>query len=76
MLDGLAPAGTLTEAFTWTTAGMTAGVAAGAAVAGAIVDSSTPSLAFALLGGGGVLAALVVRATAPGALRPAVAVGA
>jgi MFS family permease len=76
MLDRLAPAGTLTEAFTWTTAGMTAGVAAGAAVAGAIVESATPSLAFALLGGGGVLAALVVRATAPGALRPALAVGA
>jgi MFS family permease len=74
MLDGLAPPGTLTEAFTWTTAGMTAGVALGAALAGAIVDSSDPSLAFALLGGGGVLAAFVVRATAPGALQPAVAV--
>ena len=76
MLDRLAPAGTLTEAFTWTTAGMTAGIAAGAVLAGAIVESATPSLAFALLGGGGVLAALVVRAAAPGALRPAVAVGA
>jgi MFS family permease len=69
MLDVLAPAGTLTEAFTWTTAGMTAGVALGATVAGAIVESATPSLAFALLGGGGVLAALLVRAAASGPLR-------
>jgi hypothetical protein len=72
MLDRLAPPGTLTEAFTWTTAGMTAGIAVGAALAGAIVDSASPSLAFGLLCGGGVLAALVVRAAAPGALRPAV----
>jgi hypothetical protein len=42
MLDHLAPAGTLTEAFTWTTAGMTAGVAAGAALAAAIVESASP----------------------------------
>lgn len=76
MLDSLAPPGTLTEAFTWTTAGMTAGIALGAALAGAIVDSSSPSLAFALLGGGGILAALLVRASAAGSLRPAVAVGA
>jgi len=69
MLDVLAPAGTLTEAFTWTTAGTTAGVALGAAVAGAIVESADPSLAFALLGGGGVVAALVVRAAASGPLR-------
>jgi len=52
---------------------MTAGIALGAALAGAIVESSSPSLAFALLGGGGVLAALLVRAAATGALRPLVA---
>ena len=74
MLDDLAPPGTLTEAFTWTTAGMTAGIAAGAALAGAIVESASPSLAFALLGGGGVIAALLVRGAATGPLRPAVAV--
>ena len=73
MLDTLAPAGTLTEAFTWTTAGLTAGVAAGAALAGAIVESATPSLALGLLGGGGVLAALIVRAAAAGPLRGTVA---
>jgi hypothetical protein len=74
MLDQLAPAGTLTEAFTWTTAGMTAGVAAGAALAGAIVEAASPTLAFAALGGGGLLAAVLVRATARSALRPVVAV--
>jgi MFS family permease len=71
MLDVLAPAGTLTEAFTWTTAGMTAGIAAGAALAGAIVESASPSLAFGLLGGGGLVAALIVRGAASGALRAA-----
>ena len=74
MLDRLAPAGTLTEAFTWTTAGMTAGVAAGAALAGAIVETASPSIAFAALGGCGLFAAALVRAAARGALRPAVAV--
>ena len=74
MLDHLAPEGTLTEAFTWTTAGMTAGVATGAAVAGAIVEAASPSLAFAVLGGGGLAAAAIVRASARGALRPAVTV--
>src|SRR5215208_1774242 len=70
MLDQLAPAGTLTEAFTWTTAGVTAG----AALAGAIVEAASPTLAFAALGGGGLLAAVLVRATARSALRPVVAV--
>jgi len=74
MLDHLAPAGTLAEAFTWTTTGLTAGIASGAALAGVLVESASPSTAFAVLGGGGILAAAIVRATAHGALRPAVAV--
>ena len=37
MLDDLAPAGTLAEAFTWTTTGLTAGIASGAALAGVLV---------------------------------------
>ena len=69
MLDHLAPPGTLTEAFTWTATGMVAGAATGSALAGTIVDASSPGLAMALLGGGGVLAALLVRAMATGALR-------
>ena len=74
MLDHLAPDGTLTEAFTWTTAGLTGGMAIGAAVAGVVAERVSPSAAFALLGGGGVLAAVIVRATARGPLRPLVAV--
>jgi hypothetical protein len=73
MLDGLAPPGTLTEAFTWTSTGMVAGVAAGSALGGAIVEAASPAAAMALLGGGGVAAALLVRASATGALAPAVA---
>jgi len=74
MLDHLAPPGTLTEAFTWTTAGLTGGMAAGAALAGVLAEHASPAVAFAALGGGGVLAAVLVRGTAHGALRPAVTV--
>ena len=42
MLDGLAPAGTLTEAFTWTSTGMAAGFATGSALAGALVEAASP----------------------------------
>jgi MFS transporter len=68
MLDHLAPAGTLTEAFTWTQTGMVVGVAAGSGVAGALVEATSPGVAMALLAGGGVLAALLVRATSAGPL--------
>jgi MFS family permease len=71
MLDALAPEGTLTEAFTWTTAGITAGIAGGAGLAGVIVEAASPSLAFGLLGGGGLVAAVLVRAASGGALAPA-----
>jgi hypothetical protein len=70
MLDHLAPAGTLTEAFTWTQTGMVVGVAAGSATAGALVDATSPGLAMALLASGGLLAAGLVRAGAAGPLRP------
>jgi predicted MFS family arabinose efflux permease len=73
MLDYLAPLGTLAEAFTWTTTGLTAGMAVGAALGGVLTEQASPSVAFAVLGGGGALAAVVVRATANGPLRPAVA---
>jgi Major Facilitator Superfamily len=71
MLDGLAPAGTLTEAFTWTSTGIVAGAAAGSALAGAIVEAASPGLAMAVLGGGGILAGLLVRAASAGPLRAA-----
>jgi predicted MFS family arabinose efflux permease len=70
MLGGLSPPGTLTEAFTWTSTGMTAGVAAGSALAGVVVDAASPGAALAVLGLGAVAGALVVRASADGALAP------
>jgi len=76
MLDHLAPTGTLTEAFTWTPAGMVVGVAAGSALAGALVEAASPGAAMALLGGAGLLAAVVVRATSTGPLRAAAPAGA
>ena len=71
MLDDLAPVGTITEAFTWTSTGIAVGIAAGSALAGALVEAASPAVAMAALGTGGVLAALVVRATANGPLRAA-----
>ena len=70
MLDRLAPHGTITEAFTWMSTGMLVGAAAGASAAGALVEAVDASAAFALLGGGGLLAGLLVRASARGALKP------
>jgi predicted MFS family arabinose efflux permease len=69
MLDDLAPRGTLTEAFTWTSTGISVGIAAGSALAGALVEAASPGIAMAALGGGGVLAALLVRAASAGPLR-------
>ena len=71
MLDDVAPPGALTEAFTWTTAGLTAGISSGAALSGALVESASPSLAFAVFGAGGLLAAGLVRAAAGGPLQGA-----
>jgi MFS family permease len=68
MLDDLAPAGTITEAFTWTSTGIAVGIAAGSAIGGAVVEAASPAVAMAALGTGGVLAALLVRAAATGPL--------
>ncbi|MGZ6643499.1 MAG: MFS transporter [Solirubrobacteraceae bacterium] len=73
MLDHLAPVGTLTEAFTWTSTGLTAGIAAGSTLAGALTDAASPAVAMAVLGAGGLLAALVVRGAAAGPLRASAA---
>jgi predicted MFS family arabinose efflux permease len=69
MLDHLAPTGTLTEAFTWTSTGISMGIAAGSTVAGALVEAASPGIAMLALGGGGVLAGLLVRAASAGPLR-------
>jgi MFS family permease len=71
MLDDLAPPGTLTEAFTWTSTGIAVGIAAGSALSGVLVEAASPALAMVLLSAGAVVAALVVRATSAGPLRAA-----
>jgi MFS family permease len=71
MLDDLAPPGTITEAFTWTSTGIAVGIAAGSAIAGVLVEAASPALAMAVLGTGGVLAGLLVRATSAGPLSAA-----
>jgi hypothetical protein len=52
--------------------GLAAGAyALGSALAGALVEAASPGAAMALLGGAGLLAAVVVRATSAGPLRAA-----
>jgi predicted MFS family arabinose efflux permease len=48
LLNRLAPAGAMTEAFTWAAAAVTSGVAMGTAIAGTLVDSSGVATVFAL----------------------------
>jgi hypothetical protein len=71
MLDGLAPRGTMTEAFTWVSTGLTSGWALGSAVGGAIVEHVSPGAAMAILGAGGLVGAALVALTARGPLSAA-----
>ena len=70
MVDGLAPAGAVTEAYTWLATGIAGGLAAGAALAGALAEADGAGAAFALAGAAcaarGALAGTAGRAT----LRP------
>ena len=65
----VAPPGTITEAYSWTTTALAAGFGLGAAAAGVLIDASGPAPAFAAAGAIGLLAAAVavvfVRAPAP-----------
>jgi hypothetical protein len=73
MVERVAPAGAVTEAFAWLGTAMAMGGAAGSAAAGIMADSSGPAAAFALAGAAGVLAALaaVLRAhTLAGQVTP------
>jgi len=70
LVDELAPAGTVTEAFTWMITAVVAGVAAGEAIGGALVTGGHPHRGFA----GAVAAAFIACAAAYHArphLRPA-----
>ena len=59
MVERLAPAGTVTEAFAWLTTAAAIGTAVGAAGAGALVDAGGPGTAFVFAGGAGAIAVLV-----------------
>ena len=78
LVDGLAPAGTVTEAYTWLSTGIAAGLALGAGVAGALAEHSGSGAAFAAAGaacaGAAVAGALRRRTLAPGYPGPATAV--
>ncbi len=64
MVDRVAPAGAVTEAFAWLATALAVGGAAGAAAGGAVADGAGPAAAFALAGGAGVVAVLVTAARA------------
>jgi MFS family permease len=59
MVDAVAPAGTVTEAFAWLAAAVAIGASPGAAGAGVLADSTGPSAAFVLAGSAGAFAVLV-----------------
>ena len=59
MVDRVAPAGVVTEAFAWLNTAVAVGGAAGAAAGGAVADGAGPAAAFALAGGAGAVAVLV-----------------
>jgi MFS family permease len=60
LVDGLAPRGTVTEAFAWLVTAFGVGSAAGAALAGLAGDAAGVHGAYAVAGAGGVLAVLVM----------------
>jgi MFS family permease len=62
LMAEVAPAGALTEAFTWETSAITGGIAIGSALAGAVAGSTSPPLTFAVAGVGFLAGAAVQRA--------------
>jgi hypothetical protein len=65
MVDAAAPAGTVTEAFTWLATASAVGSSIGAAAGGALIDGSGPAAAFVLAGAAGLVAAAVSAVTVP-----------
>jgi MFS family permease len=65
LVDGLAPRGTVTEAFAWLVTAFGVGSAVGAALAGLAGDAAGVHGAFAVAGAGGVLALLTLLAGGP-----------
>ena len=72
LVDGAAPAGTVTEAFAWLNTAVAVGAAGGAASAGSLAEAAGPSAVFVLAGVAGAVAvvAAVARSRQP---APAVA---
>jgi len=65
MVDGLAPPGTVTEAYTWLSTGIAGGLALGAALSGVLAQAEGAGVAF------GAAAAACAAAAATGVLRRA-----
>jgi predicted MFS family arabinose efflux permease len=65
LVDGLAPRGTVTEAFAWVVTAFAVGGSAGAALAGLAGDAAGVRGAFAVAGAGGVVALLIMLAGGP-----------
>jgi MFS family permease len=65
LVERVAPAGTVTEAFAWLNTAAAIGAAAGAALAGSVADGAGPSATFLLAGAAGAIAVVI------GALRTA-----
>jgi MFS family permease len=62
MVEDVAPAGTVTEAFAWLATATAIGAAVGAAVAGTLADAAGPSATFLLAGLAGAAGAAVALA--------------
>ncbi|MCT2588707.1 MFS transporter [Streptomyces sp. N2-109] len=63
VVDRHAPRGTVTEAFSWLVTTFGVGAAAGTGVVGPVIEWGGPAAGFAVAGGGGVAALLVLLAT-------------
>ncbi|MFI5005160.1 MAG: MFS transporter [Solirubrobacterales bacterium] len=75
LVGALAPAGTVTEAFTWHRAATVAGMAGGSALGGSLIDARGPGAAFAL-GCAGVALAAVLAVLGRRRIEPARALSA
>jgi predicted MFS family arabinose efflux permease len=72
LVGAVAPAGTMTEAFTWTTAAMFGGIAAGSTAAGSLIGVAGVGAPFAAACAAAALAALAQQRLQPrSALAPA-----
>ncbi len=63
VVDRQAPAGTVTEAFSWLVTTFGVGAAAGTAVVGPVIEWGSPSAGFAVAGVSGVAGLLVLLGT-------------